>query len=1188
MLIKRITVVCILLSMLVMNIPVFVSAQSHYEFNTAEYSTYSGYMNVDESGKPLPSLGMGNNTSLTYDSVYVEEAGQYNLIFELVGVYGENSTMVVFYDGVEVLQTSLPLTQSYLSVKAGEIPLNAGNNKLTFKVTNTESVYFTRYKLEKVASLTTFVRNGDSADRQSEEGITDNKPSEGMNRGRFAEYDITIHEDGYYALSFEGATVSEVNAEVSLSVDNKKDSVILCGKGWYSPVRISYRTVYLKAGLHTFRLEITSEAIRLFSIVVKGIEENIATEFLAEVSKSDVKTLGSVFKKYDSRLINSYKTLMENIIYKNFCYMRILGTQVSDFAEFDNNAMSFISEEIETPLVSVLFEGEKVHSLPSGNFDVVFSDKFKENFSVAVTLFNKEKNQLKSVKFMTIIPGEENILQNLYANGNEDLRIFFWEKENDLTPGKLPVNDRYIYVSPSGNDSAEGTFERPIKSMEEAVVRVNTYNDGGNVTVNFLPGEYFITETISLDETDGGIEENTVTYKSFDKNNPAVISGGKRITGWEPYQNGIYMAQTEGIYDVRQFYVNGFPANRARGKSVFYASSYWDNEETDYAEDGFVVENSSFPNLIKPQDAEICYNILWTIQRLPVSDVTENNGSFTVKMDQPYYSEAVTMLCDGGVQPVIGMQLFVENDLSLLDEAGEFYFDKDNNVIYYYPFTEENLEEAECVISVTEKLFEIKGSSEDNKVKNISFENLDFRYGAHIDANITGTVSFQAECLAVRELGVNPAHADVENRLPGQIEVKNAKNIRFKNCDISCMGSSAISFGDSVENSAVTGCFFRDNGGSAISVGNYNYTSETSPDFIAKNIEIENNVITRPGIDFMFCPAITVYYSKGVQILHNTITNTPYSGVSLGWGWGSTVSESVECQDHIIKGNRIENISNAVRDGGHIYLLGGLNNTLVSENFISGSDDFGGIYFDSGSKGITATNNVAEKCKNWLFGGGSSSDVLVKENYTDGSGMSFETNAENNVSAEPPAVYENSLWNGIALEIYENSGAMTERKFENEELPEWRNSSQFNVPRTEELKEGEILIEAEDYTGFTTNSNKEKPTLNLQGYRTVIGDIRQFDVMEYDIDVIKEGDYMFELRYTTGPYTDQNLPVSISVMVDGETVLQNSVLPSTNTKWASAIPYKVGVIHLKEGKNKVSIKNLRNGFSYDNFKLIKQ
>ena len=100
-------------------------------------------------------------------------------------------------------------------------------------------------------------------------------------------------------------------------------------------------------------------------------------------------------------------------------------------------------------------------------------------------------------------------------------------------------------------------------------------------------------------------------------------------------------------------------------------------------------------------------------------------------MQQPYYSTGITMICGGGVQPTIGNKFYIENDLTLLDECGEFYFDKDTHIIYYKPFDEENLATDRTVIAKTENLLSIRGSSAENKVKNISFSDISFRYGGY-------------------------------------------------------------------------------------------------------------------------------------------------------------------------------------------------------------------------------------------------------------------------------------------------------------------------------------------------------------------------------------------------------------------------------------------------------------------------
>lgn len=1167
-------------------------AEDEYSFDSENYTDYSGYINSGSGGKPDPGAGMGNNTLVIYDNVHVNTAGQYILSVKLIGVYGKNSSVTVFYDGVEVMEKKLSPTESGISVELGEIGLEEGNNSLAFKFTNTESVYLTEFSLKKISPRMQYIFNADNAEKLSAEGVTNNKPSDGMNSGSYAEYNVDISENGSYFISLNGATIENVKTGIKLFVDGEPSEIMyIYGEGWDKEVSSELFCINLNKGTHNIKIQVANDAMRLFSLSLAGVPEETTVSFMEAISEaSSVKTLEKVFEKYEGKLVKSYSELSAKLLYKDFCYGRILNIGTLDFSEFDRKATSFIKEENESPLVSFYSGGENISELPDGAFDVLIAPKFDKKAIMIVALYEKGGEKLSSVRLAEILPFEKTFVEEIQSKGDEEIRVIFLDSLKSLRPSELPFENNCIFVSPTGDDDANGTFLNPIKTIDEAVSRVRLQKNG-NVSVNFMPGEYFVSKALELNENDGGKDGKKVIYKSYDKEAPAVISGGKEISGWSPYENGIYFAETRINQDIRQLYIDGFPAQRARSDSVFYASGSWDDTATVYEEDGFVVDSSNFPELINPSDAEICYNILWTLQRLPVCGITRSENRYTVKMDQPYYSEAVTMICEGGVQPTPGMQFFVENDLSLLDSPGEFYFDKNSGKIYYYPFPEENLNEVRCFASVTEKLIKAKGSSLESKIKNISFENLVFRYGAYLEVNTKGTTSFQAECLAGSNTGINQVDSGAARRLPAQLEFSNAENISFIGCDISCMGSTALCFGDGVVNSYIEGSLFRDNGGSAISIGSFNHTSKSDPNTLAENITVKNNIITRPGTDFMFCPAVSVYYSRGINILNNDISDTPYSGISLGWGWGSKVSEALDCKNHVIKNNKIANISRAVRDGGHIYMLGGMENTLVSENFISESSDYGGIYFDSGSGGITAEENVCEKCINWIFGGGTSTFVNVKVNYTDESGYDFSESTERNVTFTKPTVYPQSQWEGKALEIYKKSGIGSyDFLYSFPDLPEWRKNSVFNIPVSEKLMAGEIIIEAEDYSGFFTTSEKTEPSLYLQSYRTVMGDIRQNDVMDYKVFAQEEGDYAFEIRYTTGPYNEEfsQKIVSVNVSVNGNTEIENAVLPRTDTKWAAFTPYKIGTIHLDKGENTVSIKNLRNGFSYDNFKLIKQ
>jgi hypothetical protein len=53
-------------------------------------------------------------------------------------------------------------------------------------------------------------------------------------------------------------------------------------------------------------------------------------------------------------------------------------------------------------------------------------------------------------------------------------------------------------------------------------------------------------------------------------------------------------------------------------------------------------------------------------------------------------------------------------------------------------------------------------------------------------------------------------------------------------------------------------------------------------------------------------------------IAHNTIENTSYTGISLGWGWGGVVSFA---RDNHVVGNRLINIMQFLNDGGCVCVI---------------------------------------------------------------------------------------------------------------------------------------------------------------------------------------------------------------------------------------------------------------------------
>ncbi|HVR82680.1 MAG TPA: right-handed parallel beta-helix repeat-containing protein, partial [Planctomycetota bacterium] len=101
------------------------------------------------------------------------------------------------------------------------------------------------------------------------------------------------------------------------------------------------------------------------------------------------------------------------------------------------------------------------------------------------------------------------------------------------------------------------------------------------------------------------------------------------------------------------------------------------------------------------------------------------------------------------------------------------------------------------------------------------------------------------------------------------------------------------------------------------------------------------------------------------QLAHNHIHDTYYSAFSIGWSWGYGPSGA---QENVIEQNLVHDIGrNMLADMGGVYTLGTCTGTVIRNNVFHDvwSSTYGGwaIYFDEGSTGVLAENNIAYRCK---------------------------------------------------------------------------------------------------------------------------------------------------------------------------------------------------------------------------------
>ena len=197
---------------------------------------------------------------------------------------------------------------------------------------------------------------------------------------------------------------------------------------------------------------------------------------------------------------------------------------------------------------------------------------------------------------------------------------------------------------------------------------------------------------------------------------------------------------------------------------------------------------------------------------------------------------------------------------------------------------------------------------------------------------------------------------------------------------------------------------------------------------------------------------------------------------------------------------------------------------------------------------------------------------------------------------EKPVRYANGYWGPEAREIIKNAGLKEEYKhlLEGTDYPEWRTNFMETAKKSVYVSKEFIEVEAKNYmpggegVGYHKNKAGTEPVLFKQMALTVIGSTSHGEWMNYEVEIPKTGDYLFELYYSLaydGTEPNYSDATKASVDVDVEIVCDSLALDSTSS-WTIYKGLDLAKIHLKEGKHVVKVQFVDGGFSYSKFRLI--
>ena len=505
-------------------------------------------------------------------------------------------------------------------------------------------------------------------------------------------------------------------------------------------------------------------------------------------------------------------------------------------------------------------------------------------------------------------------------------------------------------------------------------------------------GTYAFHEPVFIRPEDSGTKESPTVIRSVG-DEKVILSGGISINGWKK-QGKVWVADVPAFngrpLDFRQLWVNGKKAVRARDVEDFEKMnricSVDEKNEILYVPAVSIRRLIDNKGNLKAKYAEMVLHQMWCVANLRIRSVEVQGDSAAIRFHQP---ESRIQFEHPWPRPMVttdghNSAFYLTNARELQDVPGEWYHDIDARKVYYYPREGEKMQEAEVIVPAVETLVRVEGTL-DRPVCHIRFEKITFSYTTWMRPSEKGHVPLQAGMYLTDGYRIDPKmqrnylNHPLDNqgwlgRPAAAVRVVAARQIDFERCRFEHLGSTGLDYEEAVQGGVVRGCLFRDIAGNGLLVGSFSPAAhETHLPYdpadrreVCTQQQINNCYFTEIGNEDWGCLAIAAGYVGDVNIEHNEISEVPYSGISLGWGWTQTVN----CmRNNRVHANLIHHYAKHMYDVAGIYTLGSQPKSYVTENcvhsiykpgYVHDPNHWFYLYTDEGSSFITVRDNWTE------------------------------------------------------------------------------------------------------------------------------------------------------------------------------------------------------------------------------------
>jgi hypothetical protein len=438
--------------------------------------------------------------------------------------------------------------------------------------------------------------------------------------------------------------------------------------------------------------------------------------------------------------------------------------------------------------------------------------------------------------------------------------------------------DIEIFVSPKGKSTNKGSLKAPLLQIGDAIEKAKQIKDknrDADIVINILPGNYYLSAPVVINSMLSGIKlrgagDSLVTVKG---SVPLMLK-------WEKQDDNIYVSKVPDNIDFDQFIADGKLQILARYPNYDENGGQWQGHAAD------AISKERIESWKHPEGAifHAMHSGQWGGMHYVITGVDANGEA----------------ILEGGFQnnrpsrPHAQFRM-VENVLEELDAPGEWYLDKTNHQIYYWPAKDIDLAKAGFEGVVLKILITLKGD-ETSPVKDVSISGIKFEHAKRTFMEPYEPLLRSDWCIyrgaAIFIQGAeNCSVTDCEfNYLGGNVIFVSGYNrkIKISGNHIHECGASAICFvGDP---SAVRSPSFQY--GQFVPYNKMDTIAGPKNNLYPKDCVADNNLIYRIGRIEKQTAGVEISMAMDITVSHNSIYDVPRAGINIGDGtWGGHILE---------------------------------------------------------------------------------------------------------------------------------------------------------------------------------------------------------------------------------------------------------------------------------------------------------